>query len=197
MAEMDIDKIVETVVNRVLAQKKGPALDLSPDTETRAVSINEKDDVKRVAMGSDHRGFEAKKMLTVFLESIGYRVTDVGTDSAEQVDYPDFAAKVARQVATGGCDRGIMIDEDGIGSAIICNKIKGIRAAACHDIRTVVNSRERANANVLTMAGSFHGGSELCEMAKLWLELRFSGGDRWSTVNKLMNIERPQGEERL
>jgi ribose 5-phosphate isomerase B len=146
--------------------------------------------VLRVALGSDHGGFEAKELLRRYLEELGYRVTDLGTHSKESVDYPDFALAVARQVASGACERGIMVDGAGIGSSMVCNKVRGIRAALCYDLRTVVNSREHNNANVLTLGGPLHDPGELCEMARVWLETRFAGGRHWPRINKMMAVER-------
>jgi len=146
--------------------------------------------VHRVALGADHRGFEGKQIIKLYLQTLGYHVSDVGTHGKDSVDYPDIAVKVARKVASGDCERGIMVDMAGIASAIACNKVKGVRAAACHDPRTVVMSREHFNANVLTLGGPFHSGDELCELARLWLETRFAGGRHWARVNKLMSIER-------
>ena len=151
---------------------------------------NTTEKVLRVAVGSDHGGFEAKELLKGYLGTLGYRVTDVGTYSKESVDYPDFAVKVARKVASGECERGIMVDGAGIGSAMACNKVRGIRAAMCYNEKTVVNSREHNNANVLTLGGPLHTAGELCSMAKLWLETRFAGGRHWPRINKLMAVER-------
>jgi len=148
------------------------------------------DAVHRVALGSDHRGYEGKEVIKLYLQTLGYHVADVGAFSKDSVDYPDIAVKVARKVASGDCERGIVVDNSGVASAMACNKVKGIRAAPCHDPRTVVASREHCNANVLTLAGPFHSGDELCELARLWLETRFAGGRHWSRVNKLMSIER-------
>ncbi len=149
-----------------------------------------KDLVQRVALGSDHRGFEGKEVLKLYLQTLGYRVSDVGTHNKDSVDYPDIALKVARKVASGDCERGIVVDLAGIASAVACNKVKGIRAAACHDPRTVVLSREHLNANLLALGGPLHSGDQLCELARLWLETRFAGGRHWTRVNKLMGIER-------
>jgi ribose 5-phosphate isomerase B len=146
--------------------------------------------VLRVALGSDHGGFEAKETLRRYLGTLGYRVVDVGSFSKDSVDYPDFAVKVARKVASGECERGIMADGAGIGSAMVCNKVRGIRAAMCYNERTVVNSREHNNANVLTLGGPLHTPDELCSMAKLWLETRFAGGRHWPRINKMMAVER-------
>lgn len=155
--------------------------------------VNEKDNVRRVALGADHGGYPAKEILKAFLPSLGYRVTDVGAYSTDSVDYPDIALKVAQKVANGSCERGIMIDGAGIGSSMACNKVKGIRAALCYDLRTVKNSRVHNNANVLTLGGPMHGAEELCEMVKVWLETRFEGGRHWPRINKMMAIERQRG----
>ncbi|MEW5814523.1 MAG: ribose 5-phosphate isomerase B [Spirochaetota bacterium] len=153
-------------------------------------AINQRDNVSRIAIGSDHGGFESKEYLKKYIELLGYRVTDVGTYSQESVDYPDFAVKVARKVASGECDRGIMIDGAGIGSSMVCNKVKGIRAALCYDLKTIKNSREHNNANILTLGGPLHSPDELCEMVKVWLETRFAGGRHWPRINKMMAVEK-------
>jgi len=152
--------------------------------------VNQTDSVRTVALGSDHGGFPAKETLKTYLQMHGYVITDVGTYSTDSVDYPDFAAKVARTVASGECDRGIMIDGAGIGSSMVCNKVRGIRAALCYNEQTIVNSREHNNANVLTLGGPLHTPDELCSMARLWLETRFAGGRHWSRINKMMAVER-------
>ena len=151
---------------------------------------NSVDKVLRVAVGSDHGGYKAKELLKSYLGSLGYRVVDVGCHSQESVDYPDFAQAVARKVAGGDCERGIMIDGAGIGSSMVCNKVRGIRAALCYDLKTVRNSREHNNANVLTLGGPLHSPAELCEMVKVWLETRFAGGRHWPRINKMMAVER-------
>ena len=153
-------------------------------------TTNTADKVLRVAVGSDHGGYKAKELLKSYLGTLGYRVVDVGCHSQESVDYPDFAQAVARKVAGGDCERGIMIDGAGIGSSMVCNKVRGIRAALCYDLKTVVNSREHNNANVLTLGGPLHTPDELCRMAKVWLETRFAGGRHWPRINKMMAVER-------
>ena len=151
---------------------------------------NSTEKVQRVAIGSDHGGFEAKEALKGYLRTLGYHVNDVGTFGKESVDYPDFAVKVARKVASGECERGIMIDGAGIGSSMVCNKVRGIRAALCYDLKTVINSREHNNANVLTLGGPLHTPEELCRMARVWLETRFAGGRHWPRINKMMAVEK-------
>jgi ribose 5-phosphate isomerase B len=83
-----------------------------------------------------------------------------------------------------------MLDAAGIGSSMVCNKVRGIRAALCWSNKTIINSREHNNANVLTMGTAQHNAAELCTMARLWLETRFEGGRHWPRINKMMSIER-------
>ena len=148
-----------------------------------------KEHIKNIAIGADHGAFNAKETLKKYLEVIGYKVLDVGTHNTESVDYPDFAVKVAKKVASGACDRGIMLDGAGIGSSMVCNKVKGIRAALCWSERTILNSRLHNNANVLTMGSAQHSESDICTMAKLWLETGFEGGRHLPRINKMMAVE--------
>lgn len=147
--------------------------------------------VNTVAIGADHGAFDAKEALKTYLQVLGYKIVDVGTDnSATKVDYPDFAYLVAKKVTSEVCQRGIMLDAAGIGSSMVCNKVKGIRAALCWSPKTIVNSRQHNNANVLTMGTDQHSITELCAMAKLWLETDFEGGRHWPRINKMMSIEK-------
>ncbi|MGO9309761.1 MAG: RpiB/LacA/LacB family sugar-phosphate isomerase [Spirochaetia bacterium] len=152
--------------------------------------MSERDNVHSVAVGADHGAYGEKEMLKKYLQTAGYRVVDVGCAAGEKVDYPDIAVAVCRRVVSGDCERGIVLDGAGIGSSIAANKIKGIRAALCYDIRTVINSREHNNANVLSLGGPLHDAGQLCDMAKTWLETRFGGGRHMVRVNKIMAIER-------
>ena len=161
------------------------------DNISYADKINNAAQVKRIAIGADHGSFDSKEMLKTYLQSIGYNVIDVGTDNnITKVDYPDFAYTVSKKVVSGESDRGIMLDAAGIGSCMVCNKVKGIRAALCWSEKTIQNSREHNNANVLTMGTNQHSSLELCTMAKLWLETRFEGGRHLQRINKMMAIER-------
>jgi ribose 5-phosphate isomerase B len=178
----DRDRIIRNVVSAINT--------LGAPAQRGGEEVNQKDTVRRVALGADHGGYPVKEKLKTYLASLGYRVTDVGTDSADSVDYPDFAVKVARAVAGGECDRGVMIDGAGIGSSMACNKVKGIRAALCYDLKTVVNSRAHNTANVLTLGGPLHTVDAVCEMVKVWLETRFEGGRHWRRVNKITALER-------
>jgi ribose 5-phosphate isomerase B len=150
-----------------------------------------KQQVKTIALGADHGAFNTKEMLKAYLQVVGYKIVDVGTsNSTTKVDYPDFAYKVAKKVASGECDRGIMLDAAGIGSSMVCNKVKGVRAALCWSPKTIANSREHNNANVLTMGTDQHPASDICSMALQWLQTDFEGGRHWPRINKMMAIER-------
>lgn len=190
MTELDISKIVDAVVNQIVAKGNVGGVDLGDVPATTLPGGMVKDQVRRVAIGCDHTCVGQKNGIKAYLETLGYVVTDAGCDGSEKVDYPDIASAVARMVASGQCERGIMLDGAGIGSSMVCNKVRGIRAALCYDIRTIVNSRDHNNANVLTLGGPLHGSGELCEMVRLWLETPFAGGKHWPRVNKLMATER-------
>ncbi len=146
--------------------------------------------VTYISIGADHGAYDAKEALKNYLSVLGYKVVDVGTfDSVTKVDYPDFAYLVAKKVASGDCDRGIMLDAAGIGSSMVCNKVKGIRAALCWSEKTILNSRQHNHANVLTMGTALHPTADLLAMAKLWLETDFEGGRHWPRINKMMAID--------
>jgi deoxyribose-phosphate aldolase len=150
-----------------------------------------KESVKRVAIGADHGAYATKELVKTYLTRAGYTMVDVGTDNGKTaVDYPDFAYAVARSVVSDECDRGIMLDGAGIGSSMVCNKVHGIRAALCWNEKTIINSRQHNNANVLTMGTGMHEPDEICKMAVLWLETAFEGGRHWPRINKMMAIEK-------
>jgi len=146
--------------------------------------------VRSVAIGADHGAYAQKKALAAYLGTLGYRVVDVGCREGERADYPDIAVAVCRKVVSGDCERGILMDGAGIGSCIAANKIKGIRAALCYDMRTVINSREHNNANVLTLGGPLHDAGQLAEMASAWLRTAFGGARHMVRINKISAIER-------
>ena len=125
--------------------------------------------VRRIAIGADHGGFEMKEELKRFLKELGYEVVDLGTHSSEPVDYPDFAHAVASAVARSACDLGIMVDGAGIGSCMVANKIRGIRAAMCYDEATARNSREHNGANVLTLGGKMISMAQMHDIVRVWL----------------------------
>ena len=124
---------------------------------------------RKIAIGSDHGGFEMKRDLKQFLAGLHLEVLDLGTDSSAPVDYPDFAQAVALAVARGTCDLGIMIDGAGIGSCMAANKVSGIRAAMCYDEASARNSREHNGANVLTLGGRMISSAQMQNIVRVWL----------------------------
>ncbi len=125
--------------------------------------------VKKIALGSDHGGFEMKGKLKDYLIQSGYQIEDCGTFSKESVDYPVFALKVAQQVAESQSERGIIIDGAGIGSSMVANKVNGVRASLCYDQSTARNSREHNNANVLTLGAGLIGFELAKQIVDVWL----------------------------
>ncbi len=142
-----------------------------------------------VCIGSDHGGFEYKEALVPLLSELGWKVVDVGTDSARSCDYPDYAYAVGKMVAEGRAGIGIMIDGAGIGSSIVCNKIPGIRASCSYNEFTAWNARAHNNANVLTL-GSRTLGIEVCKrVVKTFLETAYEGGRHDRRVRKMQDVE--------
>jgi ribose 5-phosphate isomerase B len=139
---------------------------------------------RRVAIGSDHGGYEMKEALKAMLAA-DYEVVDVGTHSKTPVDYPDIATAVARMVAGGGAWRGIILDGAGIGSCMAANKVAGARAAMCYDQATAVNSREHNNANVLTLGAGLIGPNLAKQIVQTWLSTEFGGGRHAARVAKI------------
>jgi len=138
-----------------------------------------------VAIASDHGGFELKERLRAALEAKGWTVQDLGCRSKEPCDYPDFAKSVAQSVLRGTCEKGIMIDGAGIGSSIVCNRFPGIRAALCYDMKSVLNSRQHNNANVLTLGAGTNPPEVVEEMVLTWLATPFEGGRHQRRVDKM------------
>jgi ribose 5-phosphate isomerase B len=143
-----------------------------------------------VALGADHGGLAMKEDLKAYVGELGYQVVDCGTNSADAVDYPDFAYAVARLVAEGRAWRGIVVDGAGIGSCMAANKVPGVRAAMCYDHATAVNSREHNDANVLTLGGLLLGRNLARDIVKTWLATDFGGGRHARRVDKIMEIEK-------
>ena len=144
----------------------------------------------RIAMGADHAGFPLKEDLKGFLESEGHQVIDVGTDSAEPVDYPAFCAAAARAVVDGRADRGIVLGGSGQGEQIVANKIDGIRASLCHDLYSARLAREHNDANVLGLGARVIAAPYAREVVRLWLETPFAGGRHERRIEQIAQIER-------
>ena len=145
---------------------------------------------KLIAVGSDHGGFKMKEELKALLGQLGHKVQDFGTDSEEAVDYPDFAHAVARAVANGGSDLGIIIDGAGVGSAMTANKVPGVRAAACYSVAVARNSREHNGANVLTLGSKTISSAEMREIVTAWLATELTEERHRKRVAKIDAIQR-------
>ena len=145
---------------------------------------------KLIAVGADHGGFKLKEELKVLLSQLGHKVQDFGTDSEEAVDYPDFAHAVARAVANGTSDLGIIIDGAGVGSAMTANKVPGVRAAACYSVAVARNSREHNGANVLTLGSKTISSAEMREIVTAWLTTELTEDRHRKRVAKIDAIQR-------
>lgn len=142
-----------------------------------------------IAIGSDHGGFSMKEQLKPFIAEMGYTIKDIGTTSEEACDYPDYAFAVAKLVSSGDVDRGIMIDAVGVASAMVANKLPGVRAAACQNEFAAHSSREHNDANMLTLGGRIIGVEMAKSIVKVWLITEFAGGRHQNRVDKISDID--------
>ena len=143
----------------------------------------------RIALGCDHRGLALKQAIMPLLQNLGHSYHDFGCYSADYVDYPDIAQKVAEAVASGDSDHGILICSTGIGMSIAANKIKGIRAALCHDTFTAQRARQHNDANVLCIGGQNIEVNSALEIVKTYLSTDFEGGRHIPRLNKVEALE--------
>lgn len=144
----------------------------------------------RIAIGSDHAGFELKRHLADALTARGHEVTDLGTNSLESCDYPDYAARVAYEVVHGRADRGMLVCATGMGMTMAANKVKGIRAALAVNPDEVLLTRQHNDANILAFSARYTKPEEAEAMARIFLSTKFeSGGRHQRRVNKMMALE--------
>jgi ribose 5-phosphate isomerase B len=143
----------------------------------------------RIAIGADHAGYALKQHLLGTLRRLGHEVDDRGTHSEASVDYPPICADVARLVAGGRVDRGIVIGGSGQGEQITANKVRGIRAALCNDLYTARMSRGHNDANVLAIGGRIVASGLADEIVALWLATPFEGGRHQRRVEQITQIE--------
>lgn len=142
-----------------------------------------------VALGSDHAGYDLKAHLIGFLSERGHNAIDMGTNSTESVDYPEFCAAAAREVAEGRADWAIVLGGSGQGEQLAANKVVGIRAALCNDLYTARMARSHNDANVLSMGARVVGIGLAEEIVELFAETKFEGGRHQRRVDQLMEIE--------
>lgn len=184
------DAELHQIVQRVLSKVTGGAERAQTAPNPPAQPVTVASGKKVVAIGADHGGFELKGILKTEIFSLGFEVTDVGTNSKDAVDYPDFAHAVAQSVSTGKAWRGIMIDGAGIGSCIVANKVPGIRAGMAYDISSANNSREHNDTNVLTLGAGLIGANLAKQIVKVWLTTDFGGDRHQKRVDKIKSVEK-------
>ena len=147
----------------------------------------------KIAVGSDHRGFDIKQQIIAIATELGHECIDVGTSDNNPVDYPDLAYLAATAVSKKDADRAILTCATGIGMCMAANKVKGIRAALCHDEFSAQISRDHNNSNVLCLSADQIGVLLLRKMVEVWLRTEFSGGRHERRVRKIEAIE--QGKD--
>ncbi len=143
----------------------------------------------KIAVGSDHAGFDLKEKVRRYLEDKGVEVEDHGTDSPESVDYPDFAERVARRVAAKEATFGVLVCGTGLGMELAANKVPGIRATPCHDTLSARMAREHNDANVLTLGGRLTDEATARKILDIWLSTPFAGGRHARRLQKIEAIE--------
>jgi ribose 5-phosphate isomerase B len=145
----------------------------------------------KIAIGSDHAGYLLKKVLIQYLEDLGYKINDIGTDSQNPVDYPDYAEKLSMEIINGNAERGIFICGSGVGASVAANKIPGIRAGLCHDSYTAHQSVEHDNINVMVLGSRVIGLELAKELVITFLNAKFSGAERHKLrLKKINGIEK-------
>jgi ribose 5-phosphate isomerase B len=143
----------------------------------------------KIAVACDHRGYEAKELIKSLLQRAGHEVIDFGTNESKSCDYPDYGIPAAKAVAKKEADRGILICGSGIGMSITANKVRGIRAALCHDELSAQMSRKHNNANVLCLPALLVNDPLITRIVELWLTTEFEGGRHSRRVEKMMAAE--------
>jgi ribose 5-phosphate isomerase B len=182
-SEEEVRALVERILDGVVESGGHDGGETAGDDP--AVSSEAESGSEGIAIGADHGGFPLKERIAFKLREAGWEVFDCGTDSHEAVDYPDFAHAVARKVASGECRWGIVIDGAGIGSAMVANKVAGVRAASCYDLSSARNSREHNHANVLTLGAGLIGEGLAWQIVEEWLSTEWAGGRHARRVAKI------------
>lgn len=139
----------------------------------------------KIAIGSDHAGFQYKERIKAFLTERGETVQDCGTDSEESVDYPPIMREVALAVAKGECDRGIVLGGSGNGEAMVANRVKGIRCALCWSVETAKLAREHNDANVISLGQRLIALDTAFDIVRVWLETPFDGGRHLRRIQQI------------
>ncbi|MDR3589529.1 MAG: ribose 5-phosphate isomerase B [Negativicutes bacterium] len=144
----------------------------------------------KIAIGADNLGYQLKEDLKEYIILLGHEVTDCGCFSADPIDYPDVAEGTVEAITSGKCERGILICGTGIGMAMAANKVKGIRAAQCHDVYSAERAAKSNDAHIITLGALIVGPQVAKPVVKTWLESFFSGGPSAQKIEKIMKIEK-------
>ena len=145
---------------------------------------------KLIAIASDHAGFNLKEKLKPYLSGKGLNLKDLGTCSKERCDYPNFAYALAKDISSGRVKRGILICKSGIGNSIVANKLPGVRAALCYNVKVARLSREHNDSNVLVLGSAFVNQQLAKKITGVWLETKFQGGRHKRRLNLIKKIEK-------
>lgn len=143
----------------------------------------------KIAIGSDHRGYSLKERIKTLLAGDGHEIVDVGTDSKDSADYPDYAIPVAEKTAGGEADRGILICGSGIGVSIVANKVDGARAALVWTVDQALMTRKHNDSNVLALSEEIMDDETLDQLVRVWLDTEFEGGRHQRRLDKITDYE--------
>lgn len=143
----------------------------------------------KIIIGCDHAAYQLKDIIKAHLSDKGIDITDIGTNGIQSVNYPDYAKKVAKAVAKGEFDRGILLCGTGLGMSITANRFKGVRAALCNDVFLAKLSRQHNDSNVLVLGARVIGDILALEILKTWLETPFEGGRHQDRINMMDNLD--------
>ena len=179
----NIEFSIQTQIAKVSSGSNQKTISVTPSKISQKKTMT-------IAIGSDHGGFSMKETIKIYLTEQGNQIIDVGTDSEQPCDYPDYAYAVAYLVSSNKAERGIMIDSVGVASAIVANKVPGVRAVPCYNEFVARSSREHNNANVLTLGSKVLGIELVKSIVNLWLNTPFAGGRHLPRVNKINDVEK-------
>ena len=139
----------------------------------------------KIAIASDHAGFEYKAKIVTYLKSLGHDVSDYGTNSNESCDYPDFIRPAAEAVAKGECEQGIVLGGSGNGEAISANKVKGIRCGLCWNVESAKLTKSHNNANMISLGQRMIPEDQVLDIVSTWLDTDFEGGRHQGRIDKI------------
>jgi len=183
------NEIITPAAFDILKEKGIKINKVSFQSRIQTIAQDSFENLKKVAVGSDHTGFGVKKIIVKYFEENGYKVIDVGTTNENSCDYPDFAVKVAKLVVLGEVFFGVLLDATGIPSAITANKIPGIRAATCYNEFSARSAREHNNANILVMGAKTLGEETIKSVLNTFLKYKFLGERHQKRLDKISKLE--------